>query len=695
MAQTPSTEDLYVGDGVRTVFPLTFPYLSADEVFVSVDDVNTPYIWVGGSTASVQLAVPPVLGAEVKVYRNTKAIVPLHVFAGGVPFLPRYIDDNNRQLLFCVQEAVNSTSGTAAEALVVAEEAKVIAERAEEKVDGAIIDSAYQLRQDLLLNTADPGGTSIVNHIANLAGAVQRTLRDRLDQTALDPRDFGAKGDGSQDDTLAIQTAINVAAAMNPTCTVFLHPGLYSVTNSLAPRWALSVPTGVSFIGAGGGSSKIVLDPATVVTTASMCVIHVGTDLVPASRVLIKDLDITCNQVAIGGAYGGTITKYIQGIVARYDVNPLLYSSDITIRECAIHDSNVGIGCSKDTTVDHNTPTRLANQHRRWRVIGCLIDSTTNKAIELQECNLSLIGENSCLNVVDGPQVINGSRDIVIYSNTVEYRVTGINLTHNVRRISVLGNTCRAVAATALASIIVRSEPHADASAVIECTIAGNTCVDEVGSTTVFALLAKTQNVSVQVLGLVLANNTFAGIVRLYDIGGVAKMEARDWEVVGNRISTLVSVPNSTDNVTQINMVANSIVVAYTHHANTWTFTSNTFKGVFTLSASATQTYHQGNRASSFSDLGSANRQGVNDYGTVQRVEAGTLATVAASTSVSFTKPFKAGTVPIVTFAVVTAASGSDATLNAPPTNTGFVVNTFVGANGAGRTVFWIAVGVD
>lgn len=210
MAQTPTTEDLYEGDGIQTVFALTFPYLSADEVFVAVNDVNTPYVWVGGSTASVQLAVAPAVGAEVKVYRNTKAFVPLHVFAGGVPFLPRYIDENNRQLLYVAQEAVNSTAGTAAEALIVAEEAKEIAERAEDKIDGAIIDSSFQLRTDLLAN----GGAARVGTArGNTVEQELAILDKRRFEFGFNVKAYGAVGDGIVDDTAAIQACLNAAAA--------------------------------------------------------------------------------------------------------------------------------------------------------------------------------------------------------------------------------------------------------------------------------------------------------------------------------------------------------------------------------------------------------------------------------------------------------------------------------------------------
>lgn len=149
MARTPSTEDVYEGDGTTAVFQFHFPYLAASDVFVSVDGVNVSFTLLPGSVAQVQTTVPPAVGTVVKVYRNTLAYVPEHLFASGVPFLPRYVDENNRQLLYASQEAINDTAVTAAEALVIAEEAKQIAQEAEDKIDGAIIDSSYQLRLDL------------------------------------------------------------------------------------------------------------------------------------------------------------------------------------------------------------------------------------------------------------------------------------------------------------------------------------------------------------------------------------------------------------------------------------------------------------------------------------------------------------------------------------------------------------------
>lgn len=203
MARTPSTEDVYEGDGTTAVFQFHFPYLHASDVFVSVDGVNVSFTLLPGSVAQVQTTVPPAAGTVVKVYRSTLAYVPEHLFASGVPFLPRYVDENNRQLLYASQEAINDTAVTAAEALVVAEEAKQIAQEAEDKIDGAIIDSSYQLRLDL----AAPTGSSLV-HVPS-GGTLEQAV------TYVTPQMFGGVAGGIVDAYAAITDAAAYAAANN------------------------------------------------------------------------------------------------------------------------------------------------------------------------------------------------------------------------------------------------------------------------------------------------------------------------------------------------------------------------------------------------------------------------------------------------------------------------------------------------
>jgi len=119
MAQTPSTWADYVGDGVEDTFQVTFPYQKQQEVFVTVDGAPADFTFI--SVGWVQLATVPASGAAIRVQRSTEAFTPRHEFENGVPLLPRFIDENNKQFLYVAQEAVNETAGTAAAALALAE----------------------------------------------------------------------------------------------------------------------------------------------------------------------------------------------------------------------------------------------------------------------------------------------------------------------------------------------------------------------------------------------------------------------------------------------------------------------------------------------------------------------------------------------------------------------------------------------
>lgn len=142
MAQVPIVEATYTGNGIQRVFDLPFTYLSASEVFVSVDGVDVPYSFLAGSTSSVQTTYPPAIGAAVRVYRNTAAVMPRHLFAGGVPFLPRYVDENAKQLLYALQEGINAFDGVLQSVLT--ERAQRIAADLEIRQDFTAADAALQ-----------------------------------------------------------------------------------------------------------------------------------------------------------------------------------------------------------------------------------------------------------------------------------------------------------------------------------------------------------------------------------------------------------------------------------------------------------------------------------------------------------------------------------------------------------------------
>jgi len=87
-----------------------------------------------------------------------------------------------------------------------------------------------------------------------------RTVPDRLAETK-NVKDFGAKGNGTTDDTAAIQAAINAAAATGSNalgaqlgCDVFFPPGVYAVSSPLIAN----IRSAIRLIGSGRESCTIV-----------------------------------------------------------------------------------------------------------------------------------------------------------------------------------------------------------------------------------------------------------------------------------------------------------------------------------------------------------------------------------------------------------------------------------------------------
>lgn len=110
----PTTPDLplvravSIGDGVTTQFTIPFPFLERDYVYVTVDGIPTDFEWVVDELIVIEPAPP--MGSEVVRYRQTYSLHAKHIFEGGVPFRPRYIDENNTQLFNVMQEAVGWAS---------------------------------------------------------------------------------------------------------------------------------------------------------------------------------------------------------------------------------------------------------------------------------------------------------------------------------------------------------------------------------------------------------------------------------------------------------------------------------------------------------------------------------------------------------------------------------------------------------
>lgn len=159
MAQYPNSAVDFDGDGVTKLFDFNYPYQQADEVFVSVDGVNVPYVWAAGSTSTVEVTPAPALGTKVRVYRSTEAFAPRHLFAAGTPFLPRYVDENATQMLFALQEGMGDfarVAEVAEDALEGVTEAQAAAEAAQAAAQAAAANANRAVRVPATDAAIDP-----------------------------------------------------------------------------------------------------------------------------------------------------------------------------------------------------------------------------------------------------------------------------------------------------------------------------------------------------------------------------------------------------------------------------------------------------------------------------------------------------------------------------------------------------------
>lgn len=104
MAIYDAPESLHVGTGSETVFGFDWPYLLSRDVAVTVNGQAVPTVL--SSPNQVSIVPAPAALAIVRIYRNTPAQYPTYLFATGIPMLPKYIDGNNKQLLYSLQEGL-------------------------------------------------------------------------------------------------------------------------------------------------------------------------------------------------------------------------------------------------------------------------------------------------------------------------------------------------------------------------------------------------------------------------------------------------------------------------------------------------------------------------------------------------------------------------------------------------------------
>ncbi|GEP43618.1 right-handed parallel beta-helix repeat-containing protein [Brevifollis gellanilyticus] len=246
-----------------------------------------------------------------------------------------------------------------------------------------------------------------------------------------------------------------------------------------------------------GYATHLYFDPKTPPNDLRYFPIRIGSAKVPAHNVVIEHLRYTGHDKAIGGGS-------IMGFNARLDEpESLLLSCDnVTVRNCWIYDAKQAVGCTKAATSmylvkrvisaeeakaaaepekvrkGYFDEDRMATQFKNWQVHHNYIETCGNKAIELAECNGGLIADNHIVDVIDGPQVIFGSRNVQIKDNVVYFKRTGINVSEGSHHIRVSGNHVEPMPevrqGAVLPCLFFRTEPLPLHSKVHDVVVTGN-----------------------------------------------------------------------------------------------------------------------------------------------------------------------------------------------------------------------------
>jgi hypothetical protein len=254
----------FTGNGSTTQYAVAFAYIRREHVAVTVAGIPATFTWVNNSL--IQMDAAPANGAAVRVYRTTPIDAPLVDFADGATLVAADLDTNSRQSIYIQQElddaqvdnlpnlipngnkgeittsvggtvwAINTGAVTEAKLAANAVTSGKIADGAviETKIGTGAVTSAKILDGTILnadVNASAGITAGKLSFTQTGTSAVARTVDGKLKDT-VSAKDFGATGDGTTDDTAAIQAAINAVNAKGGG-VLFFPVGTYKVTATI------------------------------------------------------------------------------------------------------------------------------------------------------------------------------------------------------------------------------------------------------------------------------------------------------------------------------------------------------------------------------------------------------------------------------------------------------------------------------
>ena len=198
------------------------------------------------------------IASQIQVAEWVQAGTPTYIGATQFSLVgdQRAIFDNNRRVKALV--TAGTVYGTVTSQTFASGSTTIT-----EVLDSGALDAGLSAAYSGLLDPANPSLTAFgVDFRAPASTSVLRTLQSRLQDT-VSVIDFGATGNGSTDDTAAIQAGINYCRTNH--ATLYVPPGTYVISTL-----DLTQGTGFSVVGAGRGVTTFMPKSGTVAYSTSV-----------------------------------------------------------------------------------------------------------------------------------------------------------------------------------------------------------------------------------------------------------------------------------------------------------------------------------------------------------------------------------------------------------------------------------------
>jgi len=344
----------YTATAGQTVFAYTFEVYNKNDLVVLQNDTTlaegTNYTVSGvgsDSGGNITLTSGATAGDIITVYRDM-ALERLTDYQNSGDFLASEVnEDFDRLWLATQQNAI--PEGRAIRKPVsdldsINMELPVAADRGNKLLS---FDGSGNV-QTLLSTTNAATDATNVTYTATGTGAVGRTVQSRLTET-VSVKDFGAKGDGTTDDTAAIQSALNSGSV-----DVYLPKGTYIVT-------ALTISATLRFHGEG-----------TLKRSASAS----------SYMLSISVSNVTVDGISFDGAGAGSTigtTNQSEGAIIAYGTDSTAPVVNINVRNCKI-DGLAGFGIRVNYASNVRIENNLIDNCGYAAILGLsLIDSVITK----------------------------------------------------------------------------------------------------------------------------------------------------------------------------------------------------------------------------------------------------------------------------------------------------------------------------